>query len=385
VGVVYGIVAMCIGLALAILAVEYGRVQLVKTELQTLADAACRAAAKGYHDGGMSGARSRARILAAVSKADSAQITLADGDFIFGHWNETTGQFETPGGSKPIDSVKVTARRTVTLTFSSFFGKSSVNVTAHATGRAPNSNTFAGFVALDGMDFKNTAYVASYDSNSVLNPTTANANGKSSLTSNGVVSFKNNAAVNGDIVLGPAGREEHFNNLIITGEKKKLPNAVPPPPDPAWTPSSNPLDIPQNYTVNSNTTLPGGTYWFTSLTVNKKLTFSGPATVYVNGNIWTDDDIVTAGSIPSNLKIYQIGTNRVFDIQKEMRLVAEVQAPRSALIANNKLYLQGLGVYKSIEAKNNAEFYYDTKSAPTATAIAQAAGATEGLEVSMVE
>ena len=46
------------------------------------------------------------------------------------------------------------------------------------------------------MDFKNNAFVGSYDSNSVLNPTAASATGKSSLTSNGTISFKNNATVN---------------------------------------------------------------------------------------------------------------------------------------------------------------------------------------------
>jgi hypothetical protein len=383
--IVYAIVSMSVGFALASLAVEYGRVQTIKAEAQTLADAACRAAAAGYNSGGMSEARSRARGRAALSKVDGVHITLADGDFIFGHWNKDTGQLQTPGSGRPMNAIHVTVRRTVALTFASLFGKSSVDVSATATAQAPQSQVFGGFAALSGMDFKNTAFIGGYNSASTTSPTAATATASAALTSNGTISFKNNTTVNGDINVGPAGAEEHQNGLTMTGSVNHLANEVPAPPESAWSPSPNPLGIPQNYTVNNNTTLPGGTYWFTSLTVNKKLTFSGPATVYVNGNVTMGDDIVTSGSIPSNLKIYQTGNNRTFTFNNNGHLVAVVQAAGSALTAKNKLSLYGLGLYKSIDVKNSAEFYFDQNSSATAQAMATAAGTTEGNSIALVE
>jgi hypothetical protein len=82
-------------------------------------------------------------------------------------------------------------------------------------------------------------------------------------------------------------------------------------------------------------------------------------TLYVNGDITTDADFVTSGAIPSNLKIFQLGTDRTFTAEKDIHLVAEVQAPGSDFYAKNNAYLSGSGIYKTITVKNNAEFYFD--------------------------
>jgi hypothetical protein len=86
----------------------------------------------------MSEARIRARALAALSKVDGVHVTLADGDFIFGHWNKNTGQLQTPGSGKPMNAIHVTVRRTVALTFASLFGKSSVDVAPRPPRRRPS-------------------------------------------------------------------------------------------------------------------------------------------------------------------------------------------------------------------------------------------------------
>lgn len=357
--IIYGIVVMSVLLALCSIAVDYGYAQLVRTELQAAADGAARAAASGISTD-LAEAKKRARDLGAMNRAAGEPITFTDGDFRFGRWNESTNHIDTSG--MPIDAVEITARRTVSLFFRSMFGKSSIDISARATARAATGGSYRGFVGLNGVSFKNNAFIGSYKSSVTTTPTEASSTGNGIVSSNVVIEFVNNATVNGDIVLGPGGNIVNKHNVMVTGTTVNNPAPFTPPADPAWMPSSNPDGVPQNYTVNSNTVLPGGTYWFTSITVNKSLTFSGPAIIYVNGDIWTDDSINTYQNKPSNLKLYVLGNNRTIDLQQDISLYAEVQAPGAALIGNNKMFLYGAGVYKSMESKNNSEFYFDENS-----------------------
>jgi hypothetical protein len=354
--VVYGIVAFSVLVAFCSLAVDYGAAQLVRTELQGVADGAARAAAGGINVS-VAEAKARARHVGSMNRAANQGVTFADADFRFGRWNSATNQLDVNG--TPIDAVEITARREATLVFGAMFGKGSVDVAAYATARAPTAGAFGGFVGLNGITFLNTAYIGSYRSTVTTTPTPASSTGKGIASSNVSVEFKNNADINGDVVLGPAGNLIKQNNFTVSGSVVNKPTEFTPPADPAWAPTSNPNGVPQNYTVTSDTVLPGGTYWFTSLTATKRLTFSGPAVLYINGNVTTDDDIVTYQNKPSNLRIYQLGANRTMTFEKQTSLYAEVQAPGSALVAKNNFYLYGAGMWQSIEAKNQAEFYFD--------------------------
>jgi hypothetical protein len=342
------------------LAVDLGRVQVAKTELRSVADAAARHATRGLSD---STYLAKAQDVATANTCDGVAVSLQSADVEAGTWSN--GTF-TPGGSSP-NSVRVTARRSaargnpISLAFGKVIGRSTCDVTAVSIAMSSGGGT-RGFIGLDGIEFKNNAFIGSYQSSVTTNPTSGSSTGNGMLQSNALIDFKNNATVSGNITLGPSGSIVNGNNLAITGTTTNQATAITAPAPPAWTPGANPNGVPQNYTVSSNTTLPGGTYWFTSLTVDKQLTFSGPATVYVNGNIWTDDSIVTYQSKPSNLKIYQLGANRTFDVEKDLTLVAEVYAPASVLNGKNKLNLHGNGLYKSITVKNNAELFYDEQS-----------------------
>src|SRR5439155_9558420 len=136
------------------------------------------------------------------------------------------------------------------------------------------------------------------------------------------------------------------------------------PSMPAWSPGTNPGGIPQNYVVTSTTTLPGGTYWFTFFNVDHDLTFSGPAIIYVNGNVLIDSDMTAYNNIPSNLTIYQLGANRTFGDSKanNVNIVADIQAPGADLVMNNKLTFMGVGIFDTITTKNDAQFFVDEAS-----------------------
>src|SRR5262245_13076608 len=87
VAIVYAIILMIALTAMASFAVDYARVQIVKTQLRAAADAAARAAA---HDlpFDLTLARANAAAYAKKNKADNQDVILdAQADIEFGKWD----------------------------------------------------------------------------------------------------------------------------------------------------------------------------------------------------------------------------------------------------------------------------------------------------------
>src|SRR3954447_599107 len=107
---IYSVVAMTGLLLVASLAVDYGRVQLAKTEMQCAVDAAARAAT-AYLPSDTSGARAAAISVAAMHQVAGDTLVLQSGDVVFGKWNPATKTLDTT--SPTPDAVRITAQRTV--------------------------------------------------------------------------------------------------------------------------------------------------------------------------------------------------------------------------------------------------------------------------------
>ena len=136
----YSVVMMVTLMAISSLAVDWGRVQMVKTQLRTAVDAAARAGASGLEIG-VAEALSRARATARANKADGASVDLdANLDVELGLWNATTRKFTklTGAAQAGANAIHVIARRTeergnaVRMTFAHFVGHASHNVQADA-------------------------------------------------------------------------------------------------------------------------------------------------------------------------------------------------------------------------------------------------------------
>ena len=341
------------------LAVDVGRVQVVKTELRRTADAAARYAAPALGQG-MAAVRARAKDVADDNTADGTPVILADADIEQGHWVPGTRTF-VPNG-QPCDAVRVTARRSgataVPLMFARALGRRSADVSASAVFVTSQS---AGFTGLDGITFKNNTFIGSYNSASVTKPVEGLSTGNATLASNGTIHGQNNVELDGDATTGPAGT---VDGVDVDGTTTKRASAIQPPTMPAWGQADNPTGLPASYTVTTPTTLPGGLYRFTFLSVKADLGFSGQAVVHVNGNIEVHNGAkVTAFErIPSNLKIYQLGAARTFTAHNDFEITAAVFAPGSDFVANNKLTWYGTAFFKSIEAKNNTQIFLDEKA-----------------------
>jgi Flp pilus assembly protein TadG len=357
--VIWAVIALTAITAIISLAVDLGRVQLVKTQLQRVADAAARYGAQGLEAGN---AVSWAKASATEQTVNGSSYTVVTGDVVTGNWSGSA----FTAGATPLNAVKVTAACTaargnaVTLFFGRVVGQSSCDV--HATSVATYvDNATGGFIGLSSFTVKNNTFVGSYNSSNTTLPTHSGAGSKGLVGSNGTILSGNNDILQGDVLLGPSASVSGFS---VTGSTINQTTAIAAPSMPAWSPGTNPGSISSSYTVNSSVTLPHGTYWFTSLTIPQggTLSFDGPSTVYVNGSVDLLGSIVAYNSVPSNLKIYQYGSNTFGDpggSANVTTVIADVVAPNSNFIEKNVVYFYGRGFFNSISDKNNADFYYD--------------------------
>jgi Flp pilus assembly protein TadG len=121
-------------LAFVSLAVDYGRVQLAKTEMQRAADAAARYGAAGFASGNSSTPKTNAIAAAADNKTDGTPVALSVSDITLGYWNTSTRSFATSGTAAMPRAVKVTVARTessgnpIKLYFGALIGRSSMDL-----------------------------------------------------------------------------------------------------------------------------------------------------------------------------------------------------------------------------------------------------------------
>ena len=357
VAIVYVIVGLTAFAGFVSLAVDLGRVELVKTQLQRVADSAARYAAQGAEAGN---AVAWAKANAQEQTVNGSTYSMSDSDVVTGNWSNSTF---TAGGT-PLNAVKVTCGCTaacgtaVPLMFGAVIGRATcdVNATSIATF---TDNPDGGFVGLNGITVKNNTFVGSYNSSKSQSPSHASAGSYAAMGSNASITSGNNDTIQGNVLVGPHGNSSGF---AVSGSTVTAAGGIPIPSMPSWSPGTNPGAIPSTYTVSSNTTLPAGSYWFTSLTISGALTFDGPTTIYVNGPVDLTGDIKGYGSIPSNLKIYQYGSNTFGSSAgsaNNTTIIADVLAPYSDFTEKNNLYYYGRGFFNTITTKNNADFYYD--------------------------
>jgi Flp pilus assembly protein TadG len=354
---VYVTVAIVAFAGLASLAVDLAHVRLVKVKLQFAADTAARNAISGQAGGS---ATNNAIAAAAQISVDGSPVVIQASDIVQGTWaNGTFTANASPANAvKVITSRKASRGNGVSLWWGSLIGKSTCDVTATAVAYG-KPTPLAGFIGYAGIFYKNNSFYGSYDSRVTTTPTVATAASSARLGSNTVISGVNNSILQGSAVLGPGASAP--TGIVITGSTLYQSTPLPNPSMPTWSPSGSPTDL----VVSGTTVLPGGTYWYNSMTITANLSFSGPATIYVNGNILIDANVTAASGSPKDLTIYQYGANSFGDGNYTgMTLVATVLAPSADFVTKNNLTYYGSGIFNTITTKNNANFYYDTTLGP---------------------
>jgi Flp pilus assembly protein TadG len=347
------------------LGVDFGRVQLVKMQLQSAADSAARYAASGLGNGT---AVSRAIDAGNDNAADGAEVTLTAADVETGYWSYTDRTF-TPGAA-PANAVRVTARRTaargnaVPLTFARVVGQPTCDVQASAIAMyIGDTDSPAGFVGIDEFQFDQNFYGDSYNS-TYGPPTKKTVTEKFAGGSNGDIEFGDNADLYGDLIKGPSATLTHGKHFNVAGSEVTRGTDLPADPTEAPTVgSSGNLTLANNQTV----TLSAGTYHYSSVTFGNhgKIVGTGKVTIYVSGDFVVGErfTIEAYNNVPSNMDIRLYGTGK-FQSDNYWTSTANIYGPGFEVTTGNSADLRGSLVAGSIKGGNNAKFYTDTSASP---------------------
>lgn len=175
---VYSLVLMAVLLVMATLAVDWGRAQLVKTELQSASDAAARHGVAGLKTS-VATAQSQAIWVAGLNTANGAPVVLdSSKDIEFGTWEPNTRTFDVLTGTSrsSATAMRITARRTTARsnalppTFAQALGVGSMEVTTVAIAARGN-------IVTTSITAKGSPWLAGMPAGSVINPSGGNTQG----------------------------------------------------------------------------------------------------------------------------------------------------------------------------------------------------------------
>jgi hypothetical protein len=375
IGAAYAIMLLVALIAIASLAVDWGRVQLVKTQLQTAADAAARAGGLGMR-AGIPQARTDAMNVAAANAADGSSVTLnADNDIEFGAWDPGTRTFTvlTGAAADGANAIRVTARRTaatgnaVPLLWGRLIGRETCD--AQASAVAAIASTGYGIVGLDHINMGGNATDSYWSETGTTSPD------QGSVASNSDITLSGSSAIHGSA--NPGVGHTVVGASHVTGNTDPLAFHLYYPTRyagayattnnndliPSWAMASRSLHIPANKTV----TIPGGIYFLENFNVGKNNTvdFTGPATIYVYGSVNFSGNATTSGNLPDNLKIITVPNPNTgappgpINLSSNSALYAGIYAPLSPVTMSGTGDLYGSIVAKSIDMTGTSAIHYD--------------------------
>ena len=341
------------------LAVDLGRVQVAKFELRRCADSAARYALQGVSDGTYF---AKAQAAATDNPVDGTTYYLGSSDVVVGKWSN--GVF-TAGGT-PANAVSVSAYRTSTagnaipLMFGQVWGRNSCDIHASAIAcNAPSSTGNYGLVGVSAMNLSNGAKTDSYNSSiGAYGGSNTSANG--SIASNGTITVSNSTtSINGNATAGPSGSGSIVTsgNPTITGSTGNASGTM---SYAAASPPSGSYTYVGSGSFSGNYVLGGGTYECDAMTLNNaNITFTGVATVIVNGNFnGGSGGLYAYNSLPTNLHVVVLNSNSL-SLTNGLTMQADIYGPGCACTIASGANLYGRVIANTITA-NGGSIHYDT-------------------------
>lgn len=373
VSIVYMVVAMSSMLMLASLAVDLGRVQVAKTELQRAADAAARAGA-GALPNGFGSAQNAAMDIAAANLADGSPVILDPTyDFQVGHWDENTKSFIPlvgPFQGANVRAVKITARRVadrgngIPCLFAKVLGRETCDV--HASAVAVYSPRRFAAVGLEYIKLGGNA-TNSYKS-------TGNAPADhGDIASNGDITLGGSSLIAGNAFPGMGKMVIGANH--VTGSTTPLSYTLNYPNGDAgiYKTSNNNGSVPSGAVAASSfkignqqtVTLQAGNYYFNNFNAGAGsiLNIAGPVTIYVYGTLSLGGHVDVAGNLPKNLTIITVPNGGTapgnITLNGTSALYADIYAPQSRINMSGTGDIYGSIVGRSIDMTGNSAIHYD--------------------------
>jgi Flp pilus assembly protein TadG len=374
-GLIYATIIMSVMFLFCSLAVDYGRVQLAKTQLHAAADAAALAAA-GELKNGITPALDAAQNIAAANKADGTPVALdVNSDIEFGRWDASAHTFSPLFGNARTNanSVRISAHRTaargnaIDLPFSKTFGANACNVNASAIAVASPVRYAA--VGLDFIKMSGNA-TDSYMSSGGVVPSYLG-----SIASNGDINLGGNSMVHGDAHPG-IGKAVYGADHVSGSTSPLTQPLIYPVTDPGSirtindnshvTPMSAISGGSLSLTSGQTATFPAGNYYFKNFSISAQSSVSvlGPVTIYCYGDVSMAGQAITAGNLPGNLRIVMVKTPTGGDpgsikLSGGSALYADIYAPLSPITVTGGGDIYGSMVGKSITMSGNGTFHYD--------------------------
>lgn len=314
---VYAVFAVLVLMAFASFAVDWGRVQTAKTELQNATDAAARYAVTGLIDNSCA---TKAIAAAGQNSVDSSPLVLTTADVTIGAWDSTLRVF-TAGGSAH-NAVKVIGHRiaargtAIPLVFAKTIGRSTCDI--NTTSVATQPTLPYSMVALSGITMSGTSTIQRKASEVTL--------GTVIVASNGVWSLGGGALISGDALYrttAPTGN--------ITGNKTAMSSDV------SYAVQAAPGGLsnlgPLSYTSGSLTNI-SGTYLCSACTLGGSfvMTLSGDLTLYCSGNCAFSGNV----SVTTNgykMTVYETGSGTI-SFTNNLPVTVVVYGPASTMTVN---------------------------------------------------
>jgi len=368
--IVYCILLLAVLVGFASLSVDYGRVQLAKTELRSAADSAARAAA-AVMSTSKSAAQAMAVQYAAANKADGTPVAIDPSrDVIFGMW--ANNQFVPASGANlaSANAVQVNCYRTVArgnpiqLVFAAFVGRSTCDVKASATVAFTSQGY--GLVGLDYIKMSGGA------SDSYWSASGSTSTDHGSIASNGPITLSGSATIYGN---AHPGVGYSVSGGIVKGSTTPLTSPVSYPVMTAGsfaTSNQNNLCPPGTYTNGAfnlssrQVIMQGGAYYFTSFNMSgsSQITFTGPATIYCCGTFTMSGGAGTFEYLPKNLTVIMVPTPAgvapgKVTLSGGSALYASVYAPLSPITISGGGAIYGSVLGKSIDMSGGSSVHYD--------------------------
>jgi Flp pilus assembly protein TadG len=380
----YLAMAMFVLIGFASFAVDWGRVQLVKTELQRTSDAAAMAAASNLGAGGtIAQIKSEAALWAGKNTTDGGNaVALADADVEPGVWDDAAHSFTAAATvTAETNAVRVTTRRTVPLVLAGVFGIKTKDVAAVATAKFRQASF--GLIGLEYINMSGNASTGYWSKTGTV------VNKHGSIASNGDITLGGSTMVYGDALPG-VGKTVINGPGHVTGSMTPLatPLAFPNGDASPYGPSNNDNSYVSTYMPGNSPNLkisknesppafPGGHYFVQDLELQAggTLTFSGETTIYAYGNVDLHGHAVTYGNVPGNLKIVMVphpvtgAAPGTITVWSTTALYANIYAPQSPITLGGTGDLYGAVLGKSVDMTGTSAIHYDLDYQGAATAV----------------
>ena len=395
---------MVVLLGFVALGIDVGRVHLARSELQSAADGAARAAVWPVPDLRFADGQARARAVIQGNAAGGGAIGYAEADDLeYGIWWRSTRTFQpisTPANLVYANAARVTTHRDAArsnplpTTFAQAIGFDDVNISASSIAMIRGGWRYRGhgfgLVGLDWVRTNGTTMTDSYNpNNGPYDPNAANDGG--GIGTNGYITLVGTTDIGGDARYGPdAGTSPSTDyiqmnpNASVTGWQAPLdaelvypPATIPSVYNNAPLRTAGLLDNRNNITLTgkASVTIPGGTpenpnvYVVNNVTIRSNTTVSvnGAIKLYVTGdidmtgNILVNDSNGVSNPLPANFQIFVVGSGSV-NIGGGSALYARVYAPESDVVIHgtgDEAGLFGAVVGKTLDVKGNSGLHYD--------------------------